>query len=210
MTEQPKLPDASLQTVLAALRTAAPPPGMESRILAAMEQAAMQQAASTPARAPWLQPRRLWLTTATSLAAIVLLAIVFHPRPTPPQAGTHSPSPTQLPPQTVRTAPSAIAAATPAQPERRRKSETTGHQAGHRATHDPSRDASLEADLHAPSYPAPPAPLTNEEKLLLRVAHHTAPQELASLTPDVRARQDVESKTEFQRFFAQVTPKGNE
>ncbi len=64
-------------------------------------------------------------------------------------------------------------------------------------------DAVALDDLHAPSRPAPPMPLTEQEKLLLRLVHKDDPVELAMLDPRVRALEDSEDKAEFQRFFGQ-------
>ena len=60
------------------------------------------------------------------------------------------------------------------------------------------------------SHPAPPIPLSNEEKLLLRVAHEGHSVELAMLNPEMRARQKAEASAEFQRFFGQPTTQDNE
>jgi hypothetical protein len=48
-------------------------------------------------------------------------------------------------------------------------------------------------------------PLTEQERLLLRLVHKDAPVELAMLDSKMRALQDSEDKAEFQRFFAQST-----
>ena len=64
-------------------------------------------------------------------------------------------------------------------------------------------DAAAFDDLHAASRPAPPLPLTEQEKLLLRLVHKDYPVELAMLDPRVRALEDSEDKAEFQRFFGQ-------
>ena len=64
-------------------------------------------------------------------------------------------------------------------------------------------DSAALDDMHAASRPAPPLPLTEQERLLLRLVHKDAPVELAMLDSKMRALQDSEEKTEFQRFFAQ-------
>jgi hypothetical protein len=51
------------------------------------------------------------------------------------------------------------------------------------------------------SRPAPPMPLTPQEKLLLQVARAGDPQEIAMLNPELRAKQEHEAKAEFNRFF---------
>jgi hypothetical protein len=64
-------------------------------------------------------------------------------------------------------------------------------------------DSAALDDMHAASRPAPPMALTEQERLLLRLVHKDAPVELAMLDSKMRALQDSEEKTEFQRFFAQ-------
>jgi hypothetical protein len=64
-------------------------------------------------------------------------------------------------------------------------------------------DSAALDDMHAASRPAPPMALTEQERLLLRLVHKDDPVELAMLDSKVRALQDSEEKTEFQRFFAQ-------
>jgi hypothetical protein len=64
-------------------------------------------------------------------------------------------------------------------------------------------------EMHAASRPAPPMPLTEQERLLLRLVHKDDPVELAMLDSmldsKLRALQDSEDKAEFQRFFGQST-----
>ena len=56
--------------------------------------------------------------------------------------------------------------------------------------------------------PAPPMPLTTQEKLLLQLAREGDPQEIAMLNPEVRAQQEREGKAEFNNFFE--TPRGGD
>jgi hypothetical protein len=65
-------------------------------------------------------------------------------------------------------------------------------------------------ELHAASRPAPPLPLTQEEKMLLRLIHTVGPQELVMLNSEVRAKREAEADAEFQQFFGQVMAKNNE
>ena len=59
------------------------------------------------------------------------------------------------------------------------------------------------------SYPAPPLPLTQQEKLLLHVAHHVEPDDLKLLNPEQQAVQLAKINEEFNNFFGQV-PATNE
>jgi len=58
----------------------------------------------------------------------------------------------------------------------------------------------LPSEMSVPSHPAPEAPLTREEILLLRIVHKGDPQELAMLNPDIRAKQEAEGEAEFLKF----------
>jgi len=60
------------------------------------------------------------------------------------------------------------------------------------------------SEMRAASFPAPPMPLTEQERLLLRIAHLNDPVEMAVLDPKLREMHDAQEKTEFQRFFART------
>jgi hypothetical protein len=71
-----------------------------------------------------------------------------------------------------------------------------------------SNDESLaRSEMEAASFPAPPMPLTAQERLLLRLARKADPVEIAMLDPKFRAMQDAKEKAEFQRFFGQSATK---
>jgi hypothetical protein len=67
-------------------------------------------------------------------------------------------------------------------------------------------DAQALADLHAPSHPAPPLPLTPQEKLFLRLLRYGNATQLAELNPLVRAQQDAAETTAFKAFFPDPPP----
>ncbi len=52
-----------------------------------------------------------------------------------------------------------------------------------------------------PSSPAPPAPLTEQERLLLKIAPHSGAADLALLNPEKREEVARAETTEFQNFF---------
>ena len=65
--------------------------------------------------------------------------------------------------------------------------------------------------LQASGSPAPPLPLTEQEKLLLRLAHRRDQEATALLNDDVRAAQTVKTAKQFQEFFEiDITGKGSE
>ena len=65
-------------------------------------------------------------------------------------------------------------------------------------------------ELQAASRPAPPLPLTQEEKMLLRLIHTVGPQQLAMLNSEERAKHEAEADAEFQQFFGQLAANNNE
>lgn len=58
----------------------------------------------------------------------------------------------------------------------------------------------------AVSFPAPPLPLTEQERLLLRVVHRGDTQELAMLNPAVRRAREAADAAEYQEFFRPPEP----
>jgi len=204
----------AMEKVLAGLRDAAAPDGMERRILAGLE-----ERAAARSRSVWRQWLPVWaparpvavgsLVCGVALAGVfVALAIPAIRRlghtamQTPQQAGRNS-----VPAGAAALTASEAAAgrARPAMSRAdvrsigKRKAEMSA--AGADVVLD-SDSAALE-EMHAASYPAPPMPLTEQERLLLRLVHKDDPVELAMLDPKLRDLQDSEDKAEFQRFFGQ-------
>jgi hypothetical protein len=50
------------------------------------------------------------------------------------------------------------------------------------------------------SFPAPEPPLTEEEKLLQRIARSGNQQQLAVLNPELRAKEEAASEAAFEQF----------
>lgn len=73
-----------------------------------------------------------------------------------------------------------------------------------------AEDALAISEMNAPSRPAPPLPLTHQERLLAEAVHKANPEELATLTPEVRVRQLELSKAEFHDFFEPPLARDNE
>jgi hypothetical protein len=72
--------------------------------------------------------------------------------------------------------------------------------------HPPRRAAGRREMARTVSYPAPPAPLTMQEKLLVQVAEHPTPGEIAMLDPVVREKQETAEDAQFAKFVAQADP----
>lgn len=67
----------------------------------------------------------------------------------------------------------------------------------------PVRNLAVLRSTRAASQPAPVAPLTKEERLLLRIAHTGDPREMAMLNPEIRSQQAADTEAQFKRFVEQ-------
>ncbi|MGA3136765.1 MAG: hypothetical protein ABSC88_12300 [Terracidiphilus sp.] len=185
-----KNPEEAIGKVLAGLRAAEASPGMERRILAAVEARASQRPAATPR---WAWGVAMAGVAAASLFILFILTTAIH---------RHGHPSTQAQQQALRVEPARDAQ--PATLLSQKPIEYIKAVASRRtATRICAEEAVLLSDLRAPSHPAPEAPLTNEEKLLLRVVHSGDPQLIAMLNPEIRAKQEAESEAEFQKFAEQ-------
>jgi hypothetical protein len=77
------------------------------------------------------------------------------------------------------------------------------HTVAERTPREPRRSTSrvLLRPTQTPGFPAPPLPLTQQEKLLLRLAHRTDALDMTLLNPNVQAQQSAKATQEFQQFF---------
>jgi hypothetical protein len=212
--------DDAIERVLMGLRDAEAPAGMERRILAAIEDRALDTARAG-ARAGWHLP--LWLVGVArpsalryavmgcAAAGVIALVLTIPGRSRREQAplkakmgsvanGQSGPVVeesvigSQQPASTARLARTARVANAP-----------EGPVAGGNEADD--LDAVAMSETRAASFPAPPMPLTEQERLLVRMLHRGDGVELAMLDSKMEALRDAEEKAEFQRFFARPVVK---
>jgi hypothetical protein len=205
----------AIEKVLAGLRDTAAPDGMERRILAGLE-----ERAAARSRSVWRQLLPVWApanpVAVGSLVCGVALAGVFVVALAIPAIRRLGHAPVQAPQQTGRNSVPAGAAALTVSEAASGSARSALSRGGARSIGKKEAEMSaagadvvLDSDsaaleeMHAASYPAPPMPLTEQERLLLRLVHKDDPVELAMLDPKLRALQDQEDKAEFQRFFGQ-------
>jgi hypothetical protein len=243
MTHQPNRSDP-IDRTLDALRNAAPPEGMEARVLQTLE--AQRAAGCTPSQpgAPFMRSRKdahewvashsAWLGGALTgaLIATAACALAFYVtrphRHTQPQLGAN----TSQPSHSITATPVSMAAnaATPCTPDRVAHSSRgiTHDELGTRVPHpgsawvgnvatttrvphssQPYRDEWEVQHSHAPrlipasfapSKPAPPTPLTPQERALAQLAAN--PAALAALTHTADQKSDAQREADFQKFFA--------
>ena len=173
--------DRTIERLLAGLRDAEPPGGIERRILEALDGIEARDVAT---------PASLWLPAMALLlacAVILMAAVMVH---------QHRHAPADLSPSISAdvhqaTRPELVTRKTPTGPQRTSSRVLVRH----------PRDVPAAGEAQASSFPAPPLPLTEQEKLLLRLAHRGDPENMAILNPDVRAAQTAKATEQFQQFF---------
>ena len=182
-----KNPDEAIDRVMAGLRDAQAPEGMEQRILQGMREQTMNSSHGSAAR-PWG-----WSLALASVVAAAVFAVWVHRArhdATESSARQAVANPVLVAPRVTHE----IAVKT-ALPIKRSAHLKTRHVAA------VDNDALAVSEMLAPSQPAPPVPLTEQEQLLRRVVRSSDPQELAMLEPEARAAQLEKEKAEVRRFF---------
>jgi len=177
----------AIERVLAGLRDVEAPAGMERRVLAAMEE-------RTAARTGW-RPALGWVLACGVVAMVV--------------AGTLMLRPSRVPAQTKAVVAVHAPVAVPARVgiEQKRNTEILRFAQNDLRFRRVQQVRPVEVAATAKveeerGFPAPPMPLTEEEKLLVRVAHRVDPQELTPLNAEARERQAAAFDEEFMEFFA--------
>lgn len=216
-----KSPEEAVTRVLAGLRDAEPPAGMERRILEAVHNRASVKSTSAwhrlrpmwliPSFTRWSTQPRIWGVGLVCAAAIFLAVSMIH-------RTQHIP--TSAIPANVADARATIDAQHPHSPKEiattAQFASPTPSRRSTRRTYlrrtalIPDTDSQALREMRASNHPAPPMPLTEQEKLLLRIAHKRAPEELAELNPVQRDARDAQQKAEVQKFFEPAPTRNNE
>lgn len=185
-----KHPERDIERVLAGLRDSPLPRGMEDRILAALEERKTNPSSRWFALSP--TGLKIAVTCSLAMAAAALIVFFYSGRHTkhasqPPAAALATPQP--LPPA-VNTEIATIKSIPLTQTTKlRRVPVDLSHQ---------QADANETGPI---STPAPPIPLTEQERILLRFARHGRTDDLAQISNDRKAAKEDQEKQEFQAFF---------
>jgi hypothetical protein len=187
--------DETIDRVLSGLREVDPPQGMERRIAQTLQLGVPERRYAVlpklliPSR---FMDNRSWPMALVS-AAIVASVIAW--TSLRPHRISHETSSSQKhpAPANVRTPNAPLQAANSIQ--RFRKATTSSRPTSVRA------EKSISSHELAANHPAPEAPLTEQEKLLLKIAHRSDPQEIAALNPLLWSARDAEEKAEVKTFF---------
>lgn len=185
-------PDHNIDRVLDALRNATPPAGMERRILNTLEIEARRPALSMRSR------RKVWMTTAACCGAAVVVAVLIGAftlrRHNAPIVST-MPMPPAEPSDTSQSAVAPAPKMTEAAPTLHSRSAAV-----HRSV-EPRRIEVAPSEETLVSHPAPPIPLTEQERILLSYTRHGNTGDLAQISNDRKAAKEDQEKQEFQAFF---------
>jgi hypothetical protein len=180
--------DDLIHQALDGLRQAQPSTGLDRRILRALE----TRPCTTVRRPFWLWPAAL------ATAALLLTLTLARPHNLPIADTAH----------VERPAAPATIAPLPASPNPTRTRPPQPHSLSPQPSPSPSADQLALDDAHAPSHPAPPIPLTAQEKVLLRAARPGAPLELAELEPmreaAFRAAAEAREKAAIEQYVHRI------
>jgi hypothetical protein len=221
--------DEAIERVFAGLRDVEAPAGMERRILEGAEGRAAERVKPAAERfwAVWRRVRLVWLVApqwrmgalpavgCAVVAGMMAVAVMMssHRRASTLTASEMGRAAMKQAPVTAASSAAAEAAEMAAN-----EAEPLAVGAGARPMHKMSvrgvkvvrdEDSVAVREMRAASHPAPPPPLTEQEKMLLRVAQVGDPQEMAMLNPEIRAKKEAQSDQEFQRFFERATATDN-
>ena len=210
--------EQAIEKVLSGLNGVEAPSDMERRILRKLQNHTSLSAAQSTrsllqSRFPsWLaeHTRAFAIATACGIAALLVVLITPAIRHTGHATAPSTPS-AQSAPAAVQPSPTEMTAATSAQaPTSIARKAATHHT--NRTTPTSAEDDLAEREMRAPSLPAPPMPLTDQEKLLLRLVHANDPVELALIDSKSWATQFTRSKAQFDKFFAppKTAPTGDQ
>ena len=182
--------DEAIDRVLAGLRGVEAPEGMERRVLAGLD-----ARAAAPSGLAW----RGWAFGFAAAVAVVAGAMILAGTPRVQQPGGAVVRVPVVAPVGAPAAPEALVAKRNTRVLRYAQKDAislTGRQ----------EDSADVEPVASGGIPAPPMPLTEQEKLLLHLARRSDPQELTPLIAEVRAKQEAEFDEEFQQFFAPPEP----
>lgn len=227
----PAHPDARINHVLEALRTTEPPAGLEQRIAARLAQAAEARQASVPQTRPLittdisaepsifttilnavkaprilLTPARLYTAAAALTLLLTLTTVNLLHHNTPTTTAQSKPIP-NAPTQSAKLAQASAAANTHVPQAFSLRSHSSAKSA-EALTSAPAQTPDLDtialAETRAPSRPAPPMPLTSQERLMLAATRPGQPIELAELdiarAPFLHAAAEYREEASIQRY----------
>ena len=193
--------DTAIDQTLAALNTAAPPDGMEARILQRLQR---------PMPAAQFRWRDLFTRTAlasawwcgaitgVATASLLVSALLLAQHNLRPRQSVSQIAPTRVPAQAAL--PVAASSGCPAHAQIHRA--WVGSTTGETIQAPVHRAQTLTSVRFAPSHPAPVLPLTAQERALVRLVQTVNPKQLASFNFDAQEKAEAQEIDDFNKFFA--------
>ena len=191
-----------IDRALRALTSTAPPAGIEDRVL---QRLAEQRITAPMSRSAWLRGAITGALAATTACAALFFTLRAHQ--TTLQTATVAGVPhssrsltrdeweeTPPPATSVALRSSAPCPGAPFMRDRQSANEWEEKSSSH--------PAHLIPASFAPSHPAPPAPLTAQERALVQLTRNASPALLASLSPAAQQKADAKRQADFDAFFA--------
>ena len=198
--------DGTIERLLAGLRDAEPPGGMERRILEALD--GMEACKEVTSASLWRLPFRPAIAMLLACTLILMAAFTVEQRkhvpgqqfvPLKPHGTLHGrPGQAGQATEGLNGAPNIFSSLRVGQKPQRSNGAALRQLPPVKHPH----DAPAAVETQTASFPAPPLPLTEQERLLLRLAHRGNADNMAILNPDARAAQTAKATEQFQQFFA--------
>lgn len=221
-------PDPLLDRTLAHLAGTEPAPDLNARLLRRLgTQTAAQAARNRPPRWGWVSFSVPTVAAAVLLGLLLPRAPSFHHRPAP-SASTSPSSPESASSQPATQPTSHLLADQPARPGQESPISPATHsklkslqpvaEQGTQALFTQTPQPRLKSqtptpadfqaldDLHAPSQPAPPLPLTAQERAILHLLRRDGTVELAQLDPAKQIAENAQEQLARKQFFDPPAP----
>ena len=210
--------DVDIDRTLSALRTAAPPAGMDDRILSRLDARLAEEHIAVPTlRSAWLRGALTGALTATTACAALFFATRLHHTTAPQIAAIAHHAPAVTPAAlhindqctgapSIRDQPALSQAGRPSRTSQDEDRWDEKSAPVLRSSRDEWSEKSARAPRFipasfAPSHPAPPAPPTAQERALIQLVRNAGPAELAALNRPTDGRSDAEREAAFNKFF---------
>lgn len=206
--------DQTIEDVLHALRTTEPPQGYEARIHNALLQAQQElhrihfnaltsrQSGRSQARAKdlfgFLLPYMSW-----AAACAVVLAFSIAVRSHLQSTSTQQSSTRKVAQRNIESTLSDAVPTVPTSASAPMKHARTPRSKDIQNREEIEQPQRIEVAIQTHEYiPEPPMPLTQQERLVIRMTRHNTAQQLSEYTPDARARQLHEDAQAYHDYFA--------
>lgn len=192
-------PDEAIDRLLTGLRDVEPPQGMQGRILIVARERTVSRRVWNPMA---MRSRAKVWKLATASVATAAIAIIWMMNRTHLIEHNNAELGRHVAYATVSTAQIPMVEIRSVQQIHAKRVLATQNRKATAVEHLSAEDSVALSEMKAPSHPAPPMPLTEQELLLIRILRKGDPVELAMLDPKFRTNEEASRRADFDRFFA--------